>query len=199
MKPDTNGTIKRAILCLKLIADSPFKYTKKELAEILNVSLDTIKVYIENFREAGFLVKHSGFPNYKYAISLSFIYKNETEMKLDKKFLKTYAMKRLPERIFVSVYRNGRITFSQGIIFLIKTPQCVSFEVEESVLTITFSDNSDFKIQSKDQRGILTSYVQDSELSFFLYDFFEQDIDEVASFRLNATELKKNTFALKIA
>lgn len=83
----TKGTIKRAILCLKLIADSPFKYTKKDLSKILNVSLDTIKLYIDNFRDARFSVIHSGSPDYRYAITnLSFTYKNEIEMKIDKSF-----------------------------------------------------------------------------------------------------------------
>lgn len=97
------------------------------------------------------------------------------------------------------MYRNGRVVFSNGLIFSIKNPQSASFEVEEENIIIFFAQEGDFEIHNKEQHGIITKHIQDTGLTTYLFDFFKQNVETSRSFRLNADEIKKNSFALKIA
>ena len=64
-----NSATTRGLFILKLLIDYPEKYTRKELAEMFEVHIDTIKKYFQSMREVGFDVKSNPYPDYTYYVA----------------------------------------------------------------------------------------------------------------------------------
>lgn len=64
-----NSTTTRGLFILKMLVDYPEQYTRKELAVMFEVHIDTIKKYFRSMKHAGFDVKSNGYPAYTYYVA----------------------------------------------------------------------------------------------------------------------------------
>lgn len=64
-----NSATTRGLFLLKLLIDYPEQYTRKELAAMFEVHVDTIKRYFVSMKEVGFQVKSNGYPAYTYYVA----------------------------------------------------------------------------------------------------------------------------------
>lgn len=186
----------RIIATLKLLLDEPNVYTRKQLADKIGVNYDTIKKYFNMLRKAGFLVKHSDFPDYVYQIS-NITIKYENDMKLNKEFLTTYSSKR-HEQSYLTVYRSGRVRFPKTFFsaFEVSEKSKVGFDIRDSEINMIFAKNEDFELKNQTENYSKTFIISNSNLCKYLFDFYKVDINTKVSFRLKISQVDKDLFLL---